>query len=411
MRILYIQTHKMNDQIKEIVFAQDTAERKKFFKAASFAHPAKMSLGLQIYLIEHYTKPGDVICDVMAGSGTLLVACTLGRNVILVELEDKFVGMQQVNWEKIKSQGAMLGYKMGDCKILCGDARQLPKLLADACIFSPPYALTAAKGQGEETPERLKGFMGKSCFNINRGYSKSDSNIGNLPYGSISAVISSPPYANPRDVEPDQEKDYENKRLGINDKAHGRTAFRGHYKVDVVCTSPPYEQSLTDGHTKGRTDGTTMGYTDKADVVISSPPYEKAQFDCKHGIKGELSPNLKGRKVWEEKHKEEVSQENIGNLKSDNYLLAMLEVYKNCFAVLKEKGLMVLVTKNFIRNKQIVRLDLDMIKLCEQAGFVLKERLARRLTQQSFWRIIYYKKYPDAPRIDFEDVLVFQKND
>ena len=48
---------------KIICFKQDTAERKRFFKAASFAHPAKMILGLQIYLIEHYTKPGDTILD------------------------------------------------------------------------------------------------------------------------------------------------------------------------------------------------------------------------------------------------------------------------------------------------------------------------------------------------------------
>ena len=70
---------------------------------------------------------------------------------------------------------------------------------------------------------------------------------------------------------------------------------------------------------------------------------------------------------------------------------------------------MVLVTKNFIRNKQVIRLDEDTIKLCEQAGFGFVERHYRELPSQSFWRIIYHKKYPDVEKIEYEDVLVFRK--
>ena len=69
---------------------------------------------------------------------------------------------------------------------------------------------------------------------------------------------------------------------------------------------------------------------------------------------------------------------------------------------------MVLVTKNFIRDKKIVPLDLDTIKLCEQAGFKLIDRLKRKLTQQSFWRTIYHQKFPDVPKIEYEDVLIFK---
>lgn len=91
----------------EIVFQQDTAARKQFFQAASFAHPAKMVLGLQLYLIEHYTKPGDTILDPMAGSGTVLTACALGRNVICVELEEKFCDMMA----GFECDGEIKGYK------------------------------------------------------------------------------------------------------------------------------------------------------------------------------------------------------------------------------------------------------------------------------------------------------------
>ena len=87
----------------------------------------------------------------------------------------------------------------------------------------------------------------------------------------------------------------------------------------------------------------------------------------------------------------------------------MLQVYQQCHKVLKPQGLMILVTKNFIRDQKEIRLDLDTIKLCEQAGFTFKERWYRELPAQSFWRIIYKQKYPDAPELKYEDVLVFLK--
>ena len=101
--------------------------------------------------------------------------------------------------------------------------------------------------------------------------------------------------------------------------------------------------------------------------------------------------------------------ENIGNLKGNSYLSEMLKVYKSAYKVLKPQGLLILVLKNFIRDKKEVRLDLDSIKLCEQAGFNLQERHYRKLSALSFWRTIYRNKYPSAPVIDREDVLVFRK--
>jgi len=101
--------------------------------------------------------------------------------------------------------------------------------------------------------------------------------------------------------------------------------------------------------------------------------------------------------------------DNIGNLKSDSYLSAMLQVYQQCYKVLKPDGLMILVTKDFIRNKQRVLLSIDTLKLCERAGFVFEDWHERVLTQQSFWRTIYYQKHPEVERIDTEDILVFRK--
>ena len=101
--------------------------------------------------------------------------------------------------------------------------------------------------------------------------------------------------------------------------------------------------------------------------------------------------------------------ENIGNLKSESYLEAMLQVYRESFNVLRAGGRMILIVKNFIRDKSVVRLDLDTIRLCEAAGFRLADRWYFELPQKSFWRILYSKKYPSAPEIDYEDILIFEK--
>ena len=70
---------------------------------------------------------------------------------------------------------------------------------------------------------------------------------------------------------------------------------------------------------------------------------------------------------------------------------------------------MVLVLKNFIRNKKEVDLKSDTIKLCEHVGFQFLEEHHRILPSQSFWRTIYRQHYPDAPVIDREYILVFKR--
>jgi len=373
---------------KIICFKQDTEERRRWFKSASFAHPAKMHLALQLYLIEHYTKKGDTILDPMAGSGTILVGCALGRNIICVELEEKFVKMQQDNWQKIKSLGPMLGYQMGKAIILQGDARNLDGLLADNILFSPPYAeAMQERGGTQHKFEREK--------KIGVHYSHQKNNIGNLPYGEISAVISSPPHGNR--LSDDACKDNDPQRMSY------RQALA---KADAVIASPPYEESMGKKHHSPRADklakekANPTTYTGKADLD------ESVKRLRNHGRTDSKAGGPYGQSLA---HPYSGAADNIGNLKGENYLQAMLQVYRQCHKVLKPEGLMVLVVKNFIRDKKIVRLDLDTIKICEKAGFALIERLKRKLTQQSFWRIIYHQKHPNVEKIEYEDVLIFKR--
>ncbi len=354
----------------EIKFKSDTSFRKQWFTGISFSHPAKMILPLQIWLIDRYTQPGETILDPMAGSGTILVACSMGRNVVCIDLEQKFVDMMKGNWEKVKQRGPQLGYQMGEATILQGDARNLEGLLSDSCIFSPPYGNRLSDDEvNDNDPQRMS---------YRQALGKVDSIITSPPYAETGAsgksrtpfwerLASDPTSARyNRNRHPSVGEEYSDSKNNLGNLSYG--------DIDAVITSPPYEGSLESGSRH------TAGGIPERDIKLGSTGLYASE-----------------------------NSDNIGNLKSDSYLQAMLQVYCQCRRVLKPKGLLILVTKDFIREKKRIDLAGDTMKLCEQAGFTFIERHYRRLTSQSFWRIIYKQKFPDAPEINSEDILVFKK--
>ena len=153
-------------------------------------------------------------------------------------------------------------------------------------------------------------------------------------------------------------------------------------QVECVVTSPPYEDSLSEPVDRKH----SIDQTKWADGRKIAPPNSQVHQTYPSG-----------------------SVNNIGNLKSASYLEAMLQVYGQCHKVLRDGGIMVLVTKDFIRDQKRIDLAGDTIKLCEEAGFTFVERHYRKLTAVSFWRTIYKQKYPDAPEIKTEDILVFRR--
>ena len=351
-----------------ISFKSDTKKRKKYFTPEHFAHPAKMHLGLLLWIVGKYTEAGETILDPMAGAGTTMLATTLGRNVVLVDLEEKFCQMMEDNWAKLKADG----WGLSDCQIIQGDARQLEGLLVDKIVTSPPYS-DISMGGGLNTKPPREGHNDQSGRS-----SKSPSQEG--AGGYVDKCIFSPPYAESNQETSQKKRDWQ---IG---NSFGRQLFTKldepnnvgnlpYGQIDKIVTSPPYDEGT--GHGRGSNASNEILDTKKLYL---------------HGI-GSYSEDMG----------------NIGNMKGQSYLEAMLQVYQQCHKVLKPQGLMILVTKDFIRNKQRIRLSLDTIALCEQAGFELIDWHFRRLLTQSFWRVIYYKKHPEVERIDNEDVLVFRK--
>jgi len=411
----------------QLKFKRDTAFRKQFFVPDSFAHPAKMDAQLLIWIVENFTRVGDVILDPMAGQGTIMLACPLGRNVILNELEEKFCKMSRDNWELVKMK-PRLGYEMGWCQIIQGDARNLSAYFlnvkrdasiqkgADAIITSPPYAESVQSSRHSDSgpnqrrqrlikagynPDDYQLGVGRNC-QVVWEYGKDKDNIGNLPYGSIDSIVTSPPYA-----ETEAHHDFNFMKNSAQDFTERvkKGEVKGH-GFTPEARKRAYEKA-EQGKIENPDNVGNLPYGN-IDAVITSPPYEEKTAWQDPSFQEKLKEKY-GQRHWSSDGQYSGNQDNIGNLKGETYLQAMLEVYQQCHKVLKPQGLMILVTKNFIRNKQIIRLDSDTIKLCEQAGFGFLERHYRKLSSQSFWRIIYHQKHPEVEEIEFEDVLVFKK--
>lgn len=313
----------------------------------------------------------------------------------------------------------------------------LPHGQVDAVITSPPFEKTLAR----ENPDRRKGYWkGSGGYQSGRGtegYGETEGNIGALPHGKIDAVITSPPYSG-SDL---RGKNAEARRMRLIEAGHDPKEFLGgvarnavlkHYnEVDAVITSPPYSESMTKRR-KGYTTHPQLSKTrhmgadssdenignlphGQVDAIVTSPPYEGSMESGRHtgGINERENLREGGGNLSLSVHYSK-SKKNIGNKRGETYLSAMLKVYRECFGVLRPGGRMVLVLKNFIRNKEVQRLDLDTKRLCEACGFRWVETKLFRLPQMSFWRILQKKKYGDQINdwrlITFEFVEVFEKS-
>lgn len=97
-------------------------QRRDRYVAGSTAHPARMAPDLAAALIEDYTRPGDLVLDPLAGTGTTLVeAVHIGRNAIGIEIERGWAAVARANLALARWQGAG-----GHGRVIRGDATRLP---------------------------------------------------------------------------------------------------------------------------------------------------------------------------------------------------------------------------------------------------------------------------------------------
>ncbi len=368
----------------------------------SIRHPAKMELNMCREIIKKYSKKGELILDPMAGIGTTIIeGMLLGRNVIGIEYEQKFVDMTQANIKKTNEKCAFIK-SLGKGQIIKGDSRKLSELLnkeVDKIMFSPPFA-KAQQGcgiakKGHFTDPKLKDRV--------YGEETSKSEIEQLDYGKIDGVIMSPPYGLGKEGVGHNDKDDYSKRVERMKKA----GYSDDYIQKNFKNTPGKNVALKDYSSDNDNIG-RMSY--KFDTIVTSPPFETMTMEKPPSDKWK-GPDFSKQKYSDDKN----NKDQLGNLKGKNYLTEMLKIYQECFKVLKQGGYMILVLKNFVRKGEQVRLDLDTIKLCETAKFKLIKRHYRKITNPSFWITNaiqkFEKKYPgkEHPYPLEEDILVFKK--
>ena len=154
-----------------IKFPPDSSYRKRIFPEEVNKHPAKANVYLVQSIIEYVSEPGQVLIDVMAGTGTLIVGALVGREVICIEISEKFHEVQQgaVKWLEQIAPGISDHVML--INLPCQHYLPIPNL-ADHIIFSPQYA-------------GIMKTKGTDKWNVDTGYdfaeySKSPLNLGTM---------------------------------------------------------------------------------------------------------------------------------------------------------------------------------------------------------------------------------------
>ena len=85
-----------------IEFGRDDKRRRELFHPDSMKHMAKANINMVEAVYRYVSKPDDVIMDIMAGTGTLMLAATEGRQVLLIELQPDFQDIIALNIDKLR---------------------------------------------------------------------------------------------------------------------------------------------------------------------------------------------------------------------------------------------------------------------------------------------------------------------
>ena len=307
----------------------------------------------------------------------------------------------------------------------------------DVIVTSPPYVDTQhfqdlkfmekiAKEQGEKSRNGVnKGHFKseeaglRSWGKMSEGKLENSDNIGNLSQlGEINVIITSPPYE-----ESLGSKHHSPRADKISEEKSLCTTYTEAKKVDVVITSPPYSEGIGHGHagenashehearlkmqeryasafeSEGNIASLKHG---EVTAVITSPPFGE---DVSPHTSFHPGHNQNSRGYTDSKSE----KANMGNLKKETYLHAMLKCYSEMFKVLKPNGSAAIVVKPFIRDRAVVDLPYQTWLLMQTCGFQLTKLFKLRLEQQSFWRILYMRKNPLVPQIWHEYILVCEK--
>ena len=124
-------------------FGSDVNLRKRLFIEESMKHPAKANLNMLGSVISYVSEPDERITDIMAGTGSILIAALAGRPVTLIEISSHYCEWITRSLEE-KLEPIAPGISSQVMLINNACQRVLP-IPTNHIIFSPPYAHIMAK--------------------------------------------------------------------------------------------------------------------------------------------------------------------------------------------------------------------------------------------------------------------------
>lgn len=162
------------DKLGRVLFPRSDADLRNelFTFTDSTMHVAKCNMYMVREVVRFVSEPGETICDPFSGTGTVLVAVTLARKVICIEIESVFQDMILRNIEAMRVSYPdiedLTNLIPGDCnKVL-----PVPGF-CNHMIFSPPWANVLRKKSVDQ-------FAIDAGYGSATLYTQSQDNIGNL---------------------------------------------------------------------------------------------------------------------------------------------------------------------------------------------------------------------------------------
>lgn len=426
----------------------DYRDRRIFLPYGQTDHPAKMYCALLSDLVKMYSKRGDTILDPCFGVGTTALALLHGRNVVGIELEHHHYENAKRNAEHLAALAADLG-SAATYSVWEGDSREVIPALGparpylDNVTLSPAYADAMTGGDPAKQVARIQEKYAKGELNTENpgGVGRRGRwGVGLVPERAtthgydVQAVVTSSPFG-----EMNAEHAGGTVKQRPSKDGKGFEGDKDHFtysKAAATVTSPAYGDALSGqgGRQRALEQGVNIdkyGMTDGAgysvvpvtpvDANVLSPTYADVASRDRHlepyaqGLSPERKAALGQDSVSRNVSGYGKNEAQIGNKKltDGSYQEAMTQIYAACLDATRDGGLLVTVTGNYIRNKELVDLAELTIGLCKVAGWTPLERWKALKRSKagtpnvSFWR----RSQADAgaPLIDSEDVLVFAK--
>ena len=162
------------DEQGRILFPLDRQLRAQLFPYTDAQeHIAKSNMLMVRELVEFVSKPSEAILDPFAGSGTILIAAVLERRVIMMELEDYFCGIIELNIVGVKQLHPRINELV---TLIPGNSHNILPIpdFCDHLIFSPPFP------QGWKKKGEMDNISVRMGFKSAPEYSSDPENFTNL---------------------------------------------------------------------------------------------------------------------------------------------------------------------------------------------------------------------------------------